>query len=203
MLPESINALVGPCPVEPLEDSRKYRGLFLAEELAIRVDQSLPLSWRAQTLVPEMAHLACNLTRGFAGSKDEREEQFCTIMGRLLAKVLLDNPGLLDPDAELAAVDVLGEVWRVELRDEPSDDEDDVSAWLHTRSQTMRCRKDSHPSVRKLRVFQLTCEAVLQAGGVEEFSDPYYWSAAAMLYALFLANPDAHPRAVMSNGPSE
>lgn len=200
MLPKAINALVGECIIESLEDVRRFRGLFMANDLVIRVDTSHPLSWQAQTLIHEMAHLACALVRGLGGDGDEREEQFCTIMGRFLPKVLLDNPGLLRFGAELTEIDVLGEVWRVDNLDEPGDDEDDVSAWLHTRSQTMRCRKDSHPAVRKLRVFQLTCEAILQAAGVEEFSNAYYWSVSAMLYVLLLANPQAHPKVVIAGG---
>lgn len=196
MIPAVINGFVGDLAITHCSN-RKYRGQLVMERLELSIDQNQPPSWQVQTLVHEMTHLAFALCHGIIDDGDDREEPACTAIGRLLPKVLMDNPGLLDPIAELRQVDIIGEIWNVEYMEEPSEEDLGTVAWRHTSSQTLRCREELPLQLRRLRLFQLVCEAVLLIGGVAEPSNTYYWSMSAMLYALLRANPGVHTKAVV------
>jgi hypothetical protein len=199
MLPATINGIVGEYALVQCTDP-KYRGQLVTENMEVRIDQDQPPSWQASTLLHELTHLAFELCRGVTAPADDREEPACEVLGRLLAKVLIDNPALLDFTADICQVDIIGEIWKVGYMREPSEDEPGTIAWIHSRTQTLRCRDDVPVQLQRLRLFQMVGQATLAAGGIKDCYDPYYWNMFSSLYALLRANPGAHPKAVIAGG---
>lgn len=203
MLPKTINGLVAEFDVISVEHIGHNRtGEIDHEQCRICILESYPLSWQSHILIHELVHLAFALNHGLFEREDEREEYTCVIIGRFLPKVLVDNPDLLDGDPQY--IDVLGELWKVKDVAEPDPDSDGSAGWLSWRDHTMYCRAGSDSQIRRMRRFQMTCEAILAAVEfVEDYRDFYYRQMSATLFALLRANPQVHPRAVMSSAPDD
>lgn len=199
-LPKTINGFVSDFHVDEVEHlGNNRKAEFDFEQRSIRVLRELAPSWQATSFMHELTHLAFALTRGGLGSGDEQEEPTCEVIGRLLPKVLMDNPGILSPETVVDTVDIIGESWLVRCVHEPYPEDDGSVGWLDFRNQTMRLRHDNDLHVQRLRLFQLVGKAVLSAGYIEDFGDTYYLAMLAMLYALLRSNPQAHPRAVIAD----
>ena len=188
MLPRQINGLVSKLDVKMVDRMPHERAALNFEQGCIAITKQHPTG-EITSLLHEMVHLAFCLAAGCVGVEtDDREEPACTILGRFLPRVIVDNPTMLQKMP--AEVDILGEVWTVLECEYPDDQDEDVAFMDDVRNQTFRIGRNMSDDNKIMRLFMLTCGSILEACMVGDGTDDYYLPMYAMLYALLRANPE-------------